>query len=255
MVIDRADGGHRESPPARRAVAWPARIIVVPSAVETAADAQARRWRSVGLELVRRADAPAALVELGREPAALVIAPTDLRGMGLTDFVEVVRSLTGAGVLIALASDEHRAAAVAALEAGAQGVVGAPLDPQRVAEELRRTSLDGSGGATGDDHLRCGHVELSWLEHRVWAGGAEVHLPPKEFAVLHHLLSASPRVVPMAELIERFENGRDARDGRLRVTIAKIRSRLAAAAPGEAPILHTVRGVGYRVSQLEPSKE
>lgn len=249
MSIDRAEGGHREMPRSRRAIPWPSRVIVVSSSTASTGDVPARRWREAGLVVVRRPDAPSALVELGRDHASLVVAPTDLRGMKLADFVEVVRSLTGVSVIIALVSDHHRAAAVEALAAGARGVVGLPLDPHRIAEELRGLAP----AAAGNDHLVCGHVELSWLEHRVWAGGEEVRLSPKEFAVLHYLLSASPRAVPMRELVDRFENGRDARIGRLRVTIAKIRSRLAAADPRQPSILHTVRGVGYRVSEPLPA--
>lgn len=55
-------------------------------------------------------------------------------------------------------------------------------------------------------------------------------------------------MVPVRELVDEFKRGDLAQAAGLRVTIAKIRSRLAKAAPGHASVVHTIRGIGYRVS-------
>ena len=227
---------------------WPARVIIVdsPSRPLRVTD---REFRSAGLAVVHRSDSAAALVELGHAEVSAVIAPTDLIGMSIVDFTDVVVSLTRAPVFIGLACDDDHADAVAALDRGARGILPMPLDAPRIADEVRALESVRVHDEPLATELQCGHVQLLSLSHRVLVAGREVHLSPKEFAILESLMRASPRVVRLPELVQVFEAGVPAHLARVRVMIAKIRLRLAEAAPELPDVVHTVRGIGYRVGE------
>ncbi|MDX2026028.1 winged helix-turn-helix domain-containing protein [Microcella sp.] len=186
-------------------------------------------------------------MELGHSTVNAVVAPTDLIGMSIVDFTDVVASLTRAPVFIGLARDDDHADAVAALDRGARGILPMPLDPSRIASEVRALEHASRTDGESPTELRVGHVHLLSLSHRVLVDGVEVHLSPKEFAILEYLMRASPRVVRWRELIDAFESGATEHLTRVRVMIAKLRVRLSDAAPGLPNVVHTIRGIGYRV--------
>lgn len=241
-----ADGDGRNGSSPAPLPLWPARVLVVESAEGTTA-AHAREFRSVGVSVVVRHDFSSALIELGHSEVDAVVASTDLAGMSVGDFTDVVVSLTRAPVLIALAGSEHQELAVSALDRGARAIIPMPIEPARVASELRNLESKRIEAELHPVELSSGELSLSTLSHRVTVRGREVHLSPKEFAVLEYLLRASPRVVHLSELVQRFEQGDASRVGRLRVLIARIRVRIDEIAPGAAAVLHTVRGLGYRL--------
>ena len=205
-----------------------------------------RDFHDAGLALVQCPDAAGALVELVHSHVAAVLAPTDLVGMSLTDFTDIVVSFTSTPVIVGLADDSERAMAVRALDAGARAIVLLPFSPTAIAQELRRLSTMPAPGVS--DEVRSGTVSLSVSAHRVQVEGVDVHLSPKEFVILEYLMRNSTRVVRLDELIHVFEGGDAHHVTRLRVMIAKIRARLAEAAPNSPDVLRTIRGVGYRIS-------
>lgn len=247
MSVDRAAPVGAMGHVARRRIDWPARVVIIDSPSSPFVIHE-REYRAVGVTIVRRADAASALVELGHGDVDAVVVPTDVVGMTIVDFTDVVHSLTGATVLVALAAETQREVSVAALNAGARGIVGLPLDPGRLADELRHLASQPRILASESLDVTCGHVTLSSREHRVLAAGTEVRLSPKEFDILEYLMHEAPRAVRLHELVAVFESGDVANSSRVRVTIAKVRSRLASASPGYPDIVQTIRGVGYRVS-------
>lgn len=238
-----ATAGDR-APSSPSALPWPLRVIALDSSARPLRDAE-REFRAHGLQLVTRADATAALREIAHTPAAAVLVPTDLIGMPVVDFTDVVVSLASAPVIIGLVDDEHRGTAVQALDAGARAIVPAPFGPERIAQELRRAAPLADEELC--DEVRCGELVLTVSAHRVRVAGTEVHMSPKEFAVLEYLMRQSPRAVRIDELVHVFGGDDAAHVSRLRVLIAKIRSRLTEASPGGRDVLRTIRGIGYRI--------
>ena len=81
---------------------------------------------------------------------------------------------------------------------------------------------------------------------RVERGGRRIELSPIPLKILEVLLRASPRVVPRAEL-ERAVWGDSPPDSdALRAHVHVLRSVIDTA--DEPPLLHTVRGIGYRLA-------
>ena len=183
-------------------------------------------------------------MEIVREPASVVLVPTDLADVALIDFVDLVRSLTRSPVLVGLV-DGYDAASLAPLaQHGVAATVTLPVTPLRLAQAAFAAQ---PAPPPEPVVLRCGGLELDDAQHRVRWHGSEVLLSPKEFDLLRHLMAAHPSLVTVQELVGHFEHGAEDRAMRLRVAIRRVRSKLHTAAPRHAAPVVTVHGIGYRL--------
>lgn len=93
--------------------------------------------------------------------------------------------------------------------------------------------------------LRIGDVELHLDGHRLFVRGKPVHLPHKEFVVLHHLMDNAGRVVTRLELLEHaWGSDRANVQNYLEVHIRRLRTKIESY-PFRPTRIRTVRGVGY----------
>ena len=91
------------------------------------------------------------------------------------------------------------------------------------------------------------HRDLSMdtARHQVERSGVPVPLTPKEFAVLHVLMSAAGAVVSTETLLERaWDENADPWTNTVRVTVSKLRAKL-----GPPPLIETLPGAGYRMTR------
>jgi two-component system response regulator RegX3 len=93
--------------------------------------------------------------------------------------------------------------------------------------------------------LRIGDVELQLDSRRLIVRGSTLHLPPKEFAILHQLMDNAGRIVTRRELLENAW-GTDRTDARnsLEVHIRRLRTKVEHDLNRPTHI-RTVRGIGY----------
>ncbi|WP_106186352.1 response regulator transcription factor [Umezawaea tangerina] len=91
--------------------------------------------------------------------------------------------------------------------------------------------------------LRHGDVELDQGRREVRRGGVLLTVTHKQFLVLELLLANAGRVVPRDDLIRHaWDEHLDPSSNVLDVLVGQLRRKLH-----EPPVVHTVRGVGYRV--------
>jgi DNA-binding response OmpR family regulator len=91
--------------------------------------------------------------------------------------------------------------------------------------------------------LSSGDVVLDPARHEASRAGRPLELTVKEFAVLETLLAAQGAVVTPEELLERaWDEQLDPLSNTVRMTVMTLRRKL-----GDPPLIHTVRGSGYRV--------
>jgi two-component system, OmpR family, response regulator len=91
--------------------------------------------------------------------------------------------------------------------------------------------------------LRCGDLEVSSGRHEVRRAGVLLTLTSKEFDVLHHLVARQRTPVGRTELIrEVWDPFVDPASNVLDVVITQLRRKLR-----NPPMIHTVRGIGYRI--------
>jgi len=91
--------------------------------------------------------------------------------------------------------------------------------------------------------LECGDVRLDPARHEASRGGRRLDLTPKEFGVLETLLLAGGDTVPADELLRQvWDENIDPISNTARMTVMTLRRKL-----GDPPVIHTVKGAGYRV--------
>jgi len=91
--------------------------------------------------------------------------------------------------------------------------------------------------------LRRSGIELDPAERTVHRDGRRIYPSPKEFGVLEALLAAEGATVSAEELLARvWDENADPFTNSVRMTVVTLRRKL-----GDPPVLHTVRGAGYRI--------
>jgi two-component system OmpR family response regulator len=166
-------------------------------------------------------------------------------GLPGVDGLTVLRRWREAGrrmpvlVLTARASWHEK---VLGIDGGADDYVAKPFQMEEVIARLRALIRRASGQASVV--LRCGPVTLDVRLARVALDGAAVKLTSHEFRVLSYLMHHRDRVVSQAELVEHiYAQDFDRDSNTVEVFIARLRRKLG------APIIETVRGLGYRLGE------
>ncbi|HBS49540.1 MAG TPA: DNA-binding response regulator [Rhodobacteraceae bacterium] len=164
------------------------------------------------------------------------------------DGLSVLKSLRAAGfstpviLLTALDAVDER---VRGLRAGADDYLVKPFAFDELharAEALLRRPQDQAEEVT----LSCGDLEMDLLSRKVTRAGREIALQPREFQMLEYLLRRKGRVVTRTMLLEGvWDYHFDPQTNVIDVHISKLRRKVDG--PGEAPLIHTVRGAGYRL--------
>lgn len=174
----------------------------------------------------------------------------DLRLPGL-DGIEVCRELRQAGVespilmLTARTMVEQR---VEGLDAGADDYLTKPFALAELHARVRALTRRGFGG--GRATLRYADLELDRHRRRARRSGAAVPLTSKEFSLLELLLLRAPETVTRSEIIEHvWDRHFDSDTNLVEVYVNRLRQKIDQNRP--ARLLHTVRGVGYRLGQPE----
>ena len=165
--------------------------------------------------------------------------------------LDVVRALRREGketpVLIMTGRDDDEDI-VRGLDAGADDYLLKPVSGDVLKARLRAATR--RGGATRTEQLVMGELVLNRLARQVFGAGKEVHLTPKEFAMLEHLLLHAEEVVSRTELLERVWNMRfDPGSNVVDAHVARLRQKLRVVL--EQPEIRTARGVGFVITMRE----
>jgi len=167
------------------------------------------------------------------------------------DGLSLLKALRSAGihtpvlVLSALASVTDR---IAGLDSGSDDYLTKPFSfgelLARVSALLRRSEVraDGSAGRT----IKVGDLEIEPLSRTARRGGRKLDLKPREYQLLEYLARNSDRVVTRTMMLEQvwdyhFDPGTNVID----VHVSRLRRKIEDGF--DQPILHTVRGAGYRL--------
>lgn len=96
--------------------------------------------------------------------------------------------------------------------------------------------------------LSCGDLQMDLLQRRVTRSGRRLELLPREFKLLEHLLRHKDRVVTRTMMLEALWDYRfDPHTSLIDTHISRLRRKIDDGF--ETPLLHTVRGSGYRLSE------
>ena len=139
---------------------------------------------------------------------------------------------------------------VAGLTAGGDDYVTKPFSLEEVVARLRalmrRTVVVAD---QSDSTLAVGDLTLDEDSHEVTRAGESIHLTATEFELLRYLMRNPKRVLSKAQILDRVWNydfGGQANV--VELYISYLRKKIDA---GRAPMIHTMRGVGYVLKPAE----
>jgi len=188
-----------------------------------------------GLSLARVNPYDALILDLGLPDRA-----------GLT----VVRSLRRAGSTLPILILTARAGTdevVQGLDAGADDYLVKPFANAELKARVR--ALVRRGGAVRTEQVACGALVINRLTRHALVAGRQLDLTAREFALLEHLTLHAGEVVTRTSLLEaiwdmNFDPGTNVVDA----LVLRLRRKLAAAGP--SPQVATIRGAGYRLTDM-----
>ncbi|MEW2917049.1 response regulator transcription factor [Ruegeria sp. ANG10] len=165
------------------------------------------------------------------------------------DGLSLIKSMRAAGVktpvlmLTAMSAVDER---VKGLRAGADDYLVKPFSFQELharIEALLRRPQEAEESPT----LNCRDLEMDLLTRKVMRNGREITLTPREFQILEFFLRRKNRVVSRTMLLEGvWDYHFDPNTNVVDVHISKLRRQLDEG--GEPPLIETVRGAGYMIS-------
>ena len=165
------------------------------------------------------------------------------------DGMVVLRTLRGAGnhvpvlMLTTLGDVEHR---VEGLRAGADDYLVKPFAYTELSARLDSIARRGSVGGSEPTQVQVADLELDLLRREARRGTRRIELQPREFRLLEYLMRQAGRVVTRTMLLEAvWDYHFDPQTNVIDVHISRLRQKIDHGEP--APLLHTVRGAGYRL--------
>lgn len=197
-----------------------------------------------GYRVHTAADGHAALKAARAYKPDLVVLDLMLPGLDGLEVLARLRRESQAYVILLTARTEETDKIVG-LSVGADDYVTKPFSPReltaRVKAALRRLGT-GSGPGSGEAPLEFRHVRIDLRGRKVSAGGRPVELTAVEFDLLKALAGERGRVLTREQLLEKVWGYDYFGDTRVvDVHVGHLRRKL-----GEAGLIATVRGVGYR---------
>ena len=135
---------------------------------------------------------------------------------------------------------------VLGLEAGADDYVAKPFSPRELAARVGAVLRRRREGARSPALVEVGGVQADPLTQRVKAGGQPLDLPRTQFRLLYFLMTHPGRLYSRSQLRELVWADEVALEERS-VDVHVTRLRKALAASGNAHLIETVRGSGYRL--------
>lgn len=165
----------------------------------------------------------------------------DLRERGVT---------TPALILSALGQVDDR---VMGLRAGGDDYLPKPYAVSELLarlEVLVRRNATHSSGTT----MKVGDLELDRISHTARRARKEIILQPREYKLLEYLMSNEGRLVTRSMLLQHVWNLHfDPQTNVIDVHVSRLRAKIDK--EFGSPLLHTVRGRGYRLCEVETAED
>ena len=171
------------------------------------------------------------------------VLPQGMDGLSVLVTMRSLGRKTPVLVLSAMSSLDER---VRCLKAGCDDYLVKPFAFQELearAEALMRRSRAGVSART----LQLADLQLNLANHSVERGGRPIALKPREFQLLAHMMMNQGQVLTRSMLLEAVWGYQfDPQTNLIEAQISRLRAKLDAG--GAIPLIHTVRGTGYRMA-------
>ncbi len=171
---------------------------------------------------------------------------------GLSVIEELRRMGNMAPVLILSALDDVDER-VTGLKAGGDDYLTKPYQLSELTARLQALTRRAQTGLQGTV-LHVGDLTLDLIKHKVTRSGRNINLQPREFRLLEYLMQHTGQVVTRSMLLENvWDYHFDPQTNVIDVQISRLRSKIDK--DFDSPLLHTVRGAGYKLQEVGSTAE
>jgi len=166
-----------------------------------------------------------------------------LDGLSIIEVLRKTGKATPVLILSALGTVDER---VRGLRSGGDDYLTKPFAFSELLARLEALSRRGQSPAT-ETTLRVGDLEIDLLARRVRRAGKIVDLQPREYQLLEYLVRHAGQVVTRTMLLENvWDFHFDPKTNVIDVHVSRLRQKIDQGF--DIPLIHTVRGAGYRLS-------
>jgi two-component system OmpR family response regulator len=224
------------------------RVLVVDDEA-TIADLVATALRYEGFEVATAATGREAIDAVVSTRPHLVVLDVMLPDI---DGFEVARRLVADGrrvPIVFLTARDDTGDKVQGLTLGGDDYVTKPFSLEEVVARVRAVLRRSEGGAGPGTRLTFADLEMDDETHEVWRGSTPVELTATEYKLLRYLLANPRRVLSKAQILDHvWQYDFDGDANVVETYVSYLRRKLDPLGP---PLIHTVRGVGYSLRQVE----
>jgi len=221
------------------------RILVVEDERKVA-ELVARGLRAERYAVDVAADGRAGWAMANTHPYDLIILDLSLPSIGGLEILRRIRRKDARVPVLVLTAKDATASKVENFDAGADDYLTKPFAfaelRARVGSLLRRGPV--SQGGT----LRVADLDIDRLTQRVRRGGRRIELSPKEYGLLEYLAEQPGRALSRTMIVERvWDESFEGLTNIVDVYVRHLREKVDA--PYPVKLIHTIRGVGYCLSE------
>ncbi len=199
-----------------------------------------------GYDVTAVTDGAQALEALRAEPADVLVLDVMMPVVDGLTACRVLRSEKNRVPILMVTARTETSDRVAGLDAGADDYLTKPFALDELLARLRALLRRARPDDTEPSTLTVADLTVDSAGRRVWAAASEIELSKTEFDLLELLVRNAGIVLDQSTIYERiwgYDFGPDSKN--LAVYIGYLRRKIDTA--GRAPLIHTVRGVGYTV--------
>jgi DNA-binding response OmpR family regulator len=179
-----------------------------------------------------------------------VILDLMLPGRSGFQVLREIRTRKAALPILILTAKDSLDARVAGLDSGADDYMVKPFALAELSARLRALLRRGT---VRENTVRVGNLEMDTVRRQVRRAGRAVDLKPKEYALLEFLMRNADRPVTKSLIIEHVWNIHfDSISNVVEVHVNALRNKVDRGF--DRPLIHTIRGVGYMLSDTPPEK-
>jgi len=179
----------------------------------------------------------------------VVLLDINMPGLGGIAVCQQMRKLSPLLPIVMLTVQGSEDRKVEALDAGADDYVTKPFQLRELIARIRAAARRNRRSEDGNSQIVIGDVSLDVDRHLVQKKGKMVHLTPKQFDLLHYLMSNAGKPIPHAKLLRTVwgpEYGNELEY--LRTFVRQVRMKIEDD-PGNPTYLLTESHIGYRFSE------
>jgi two-component system, OmpR family, KDP operon response regulator KdpE len=205
--------------------------------------------RELGFEVVEAARGEEAVSLARTVRFAAILLDINMPGMGGVEACRRIRQFAPKLSILMLTVRDSEDDKVEALEAGADDYITKPFALRELTARIRAAVRRGHAAVAASAPIRIGEIELDPQRRLVQKSGQTIHFTPKEFDLLHYLMSHSGFPITHARLLSSVwgpEYGSELEY--LRTFIRQLRKKLEDD-PASPRYLLTDAHVGYRFSE------